>query len=148
MSQQKWLLLLKKGGQMGNVKLNLLNFNVGEISFKLNQSFKPANELIQVNPIISRQIEKIDADTVLVKMKLEIEDDLKKPFFGTIIIQGVFKCTEWENSDDGRFLVNETTSAILFPYLRQTLTQVTALLNVSPYILPIVNTIELFKHSK
>lgn len=133
---------------MKNAMLELQYFNVTEISFGLNKSYKSVQEPIEINPLVSRKIVKLDSDTAAVIIKLEIKNDSNKPFLGHIVLQGTFKCHDWEKTEDSRFLVNETTSAILFPYLRQTLTQITSILNVTPYVLPIVNTIELFKNSK
>ena len=128
-------------------RLYLESYNITNISISLNPSFKITGEPIEMKPLFGRQIIKTDDNHAIVVLKVEIKNDDNKPFIGEITIQGNFRCDNWENSEDGLFLINESTSAILFPYLRMVLSTTTGMLNIPPYILPVVNTQQLFKKS-
>ena len=130
---------------MEQAKLYLETFNVVNVALKLNPSFKATNEAIEMNPFFGRKIVKIDDNTVIVALKVEIKNEGNKPFFGEITIQGTFRCDNWEKSEDGVFLVKQTASAVLFPYLRHALSDVTSLMNIPAYVLPVVNIKTLFK---
>jgi len=130
---------------MEQTKLYLESYNITNISIRLNPSFQITEGPIEINPCFGRAITKIDDNQAIITLKVEIKNEGNKPFIGEITIQGKFRCDNWENSEDGQFLIKETTSTILFPYLRQALSNVTGLLNITPYILPVVNTQSLFK---
>lgn len=57
---------------------------------------------------------------------------------------GVFEFEDWEDDDKNGMAINNAT-AILFPYLRNLVSTVTLNGNVPPYILPVMNIVELFK---
>ena len=130
---------------MEQAKLYLETYNVVNVALKLNPSFKATNEAIEMNPFFGRKIVKIDENTAIVALKVEIKNEGNKPFFGEITIQGTFRCDNWEKSEDGIFLIKQTASAVLFPYLRHALSDVTSLMNIPAYVLPIVNIQTLFK---
>lgn len=133
---------------MERTRMYLNGYNITDLSIRLNPNFKPTNELISVNPIFKRSITKIDENTAIVVLSVEIQDDGNKPFLGRIIIQGTFRCENWENDSDGIFLINETSTSILFPYLRHALSEATTLLNIPTFTLPVVNTVSLFKNKR
>lgn len=133
---------------MEQTKLYLENYNIVNVSLSINPSFKATNDSIEMNPLFGKKIIRIDDSHAAVILKVEIKNEGNKPFFGGITIQGIFRCNNWENNEDGVFLVNQTTAAILFPYLRHALSDVTSLMNIPPYILPVVNVQALFKDSK
>ena len=133
---------------MEQTKLYLKNYNIVNVALSLNPSFKTTSDLIEMNPMFGKKVVSIDNSHVAVVLKVEIKNEGNKPFFGEITIQGNFRCDNWEKSEDGIFLVNQTTATILFPYLRHALSDVTSLMNIPPYILPVVNVQALFKDSK
>lgn len=130
---------------MTDVKLFLKHYFISEINLRLNSSFKPQKEPISINPIFSRSINKIDDNSASVSIRVEIKDEGNKPFIGFLTIQGVFKCDNYESTEDGLYLMKTTTTMVLFPYLRQALSTATTLLNVPPYVLPVVNVSNLFE---
>ena len=130
---------------MEQTKLFLETYNITNISMKLNPSFELSDKPIEVKPSFGREVIRIDNHHAIVILKVEIKNEGNKPFFGGLIIQGQFKCDNWEKSEDGLFLIKETSSAILFPYLRQALSTITGLMNIPPYTLPVVNVQTLFK---
>ena len=131
--------------KMEEVKLFLRQYYVSELNLKLNKDYKNTGDLISINPVISRKIEKIDDNSVVVNIKIEVKNEGNKPFYGVIVIQGYFECKNWESTEDGKDLVMNTTSIVLFPYLRQAMSTATTLLNVPTYVLPVVNVRKLFK---
>ena len=130
---------------MNGPMLYLDNYFVTDINVKLNKEFKRPDGLIEMNPIFSKKVEKINENKAVVYLKVNIEKTNDKPFFGSIVIQGSFTCEKYESNEDGLFLMNKTSLTILFPYLRQALSNVTTLLNVPTYVLPVINVANLFK---
>lgn len=130
---------------MADPMLYLDNYFVTDINVKVNKEFKRPEGLIEMNPLFSKKIEKIDENKAMVYLKVSIESSVDKPFYGSITIQGKFTCEKYESTDDGVFLMNKTSLSILFPYLRQALSNVTTLLNVPTYVLPVINITKLFK---
>lgn len=65
------------------------------------------------------------------------------PFNAEISIYGLFSLSNWEDIAN-KSLVMDNTSAIIFPYLRNTLSPLTMLSGLPPYILPVINITEVF----
>lgn len=120
---------------------------IDKIDYKINPNFQSDNNKVDIKPQFSRAINKVDESKVIVI--IEFKTDLEtSPFFLNIRINGLFECQGWEGDETGKFLINENTSTILFPYLRQAITTVTGLANVTPLVLPVINTYNLFNNKK
>jgi preprotein translocase subunit SecB len=130
---------------MNEPRLYLENYYITDIDIKLNKGFKKPEGLIDVNPKFSKKLDRIDENRFVVRMKVTIEEKVNKPFYGSLTIQGNFKCENFETTEDGQYLTETTTLVILFPYLRQALSTVTTLLNIPTYVLPVVNVEKIFK---
>lgn len=129
-----------------NQTLHLLRYWFDKLELIANNNFKKVEgQPINLEPSLSRRIQKVDENQAVVSISIktkESKDDV--PFFLDVCISGLFSCPLWEDSDDGKFYINETTSTILFPYLRQAVTTLTSLGNFPPFVLPIINTYSLF----
>ena len=123
-----------------NVAMQMLSFNFTELVFELNKAFVWPKAPISIDPIIEKKIKKIDKNKVEVSLFFRIEDLEKKPFNCRVTLVGVFVCPNWESDEAGKILVNLNTVNILFPYLRQAVTNLTTTAGVPPYVLPIINT--------
>ncbi len=122
------------------VEMRLLKFNFTELEFKLNDSFVWPKDPISLEPNIEKKISKIDENKVEVSLFFSIKDSENKPFNSKVTLVGVFECPNWEKDEVGKLLVNMNTVNILFPYLRQAVTNLTTTAGVPPYVLPIINT--------
>ena len=122
------------------VEMRLLKFNFTELVFKLNDSFVWPNGPVSLEPVIEKRITKIDENKVKISLFFSIKDSESKPFDSKVTLVGVFECLNWEKNEVGKLLVTINTVNILFPYLRQAVSNLTTLAGVPPYILPIINT--------
>lgn len=122
------------------IEMRLLKFNFTELVFKLNDSFVWPKGPISLEPIIEKKISIIDENKVEVTLFFSIKGSENKPFNSKVTLVGVFECPNWENDEVGKILVTMNTVNILFPYLRQAVTNLTTTAGVPPYILPIINT--------
>ena len=126
--------------------LKFLTYAVPKVKAEINQKFnfqEPQN--ITLKPMFRRDIIKINENEFHNQLTVTISDgEVPIPFNIEVSIKGAFSLENWENSDN-KDLVNTTSTATLFPYLRSLLSQVSAMLNMPPYILPLLNINELFK---
>ena len=122
------------------VSLRMLNFNFIELKFELNPTFVWPKRSVVMDPIIEKKITKIDENKVEVCLFFRIDPNENKPFASKVALIGVFECKGWEKDKVSKTLVEMNTVNILFPYLRQAVTNLTTTAGVPPYILPIINT--------
>lgn len=128
--------------------LKLLKYRVKEMSFTLNESFSYSQKSISLSPTFKQNITKIDKDTAEVELIFVLKpDETEIPFSIRVNVEGRFSMNDWE-SEDNFNLMTDNTIAILFPYLRSIVTMLTANANVPPYVLPVVNIVEMLRHKK
>lgn len=91
-----------------------------------------------------------DKDKSLIKVELEvINDDLNSPFNFDLVYEGIFKFefpeeTEQKDEEIEKVcLIN--CAAIIFPYLREHLADLTRRSGLPPYHLPPINFVRLYK---
>ena len=123
--------------------LRLQHYVVKNISFKINDSFKPSGKEIKIHPEFQRSIGKIDENTAAIDLMFRVKSSSAVPFSISICIEGVFELNGWD-CDELRNLMVTNTTAILFPYLRSLVAMITANANIAPYTLPVMNINELF----
>ena len=127
---------------MLNMKMN--RYWIENIEYSLDPYFLKTNEKINLSPKIGRQIEDIDSNRALVKIVFELKKEADNPFGINIVICGEFECPNWRDSSDGIYFMNKTAIQTLFPYLRQAVSTITGLSNITQYCLPIINVNEIF----
>ena len=126
------------------VVLNLKNYTVDTINFNTNYNFNSTlNPLVNLKPLFKKSYNEIDESNILVKLSVEIKDE-SLPFSLKVQISGLFGCENWKDSNESQEIVRFNTIAILFPYLRSLVTNITNNAEIPPVILPIVNTRQLF----
>ena len=121
---------------------------VNQIDFHLNPDFdfKTPQKRLDINPRFERQVKKISENSLLVELSISIHDnDTPAPFHLDIEISGMFQCENWNAKPEDEKLVIDSTTAILFPYLRSLVTMVTANANIPPMIIPVMNVSALFQ---
>lgn len=128
-----------------NYNLQLINYQIDDILFIINQSFTWPKGGIDLKPSFKRRIVNKDDDSAIVSITIDIAKDESLPFSLHLTINGYFKLEKWNETEDGRFLMTNNASAILFPYLRQAVSNITTISGMPPYVLPVMNVATLFK---
>lgn len=118
--------------------------------YKVNKIYLEENINCEVDkcdvcPKFLRKINIIDENNFEVTLgcKIESTEDNPFPFFAEVILTGKFYIDSM--NEDNKVLINDNSVAILFPYLRSTLSMLTLNANINPLILPTVNIVELLK---
>jgi preprotein translocase subunit SecB len=127
---------------------SILKFNgyvVEKLNFQLNKKFVHEKE-IAISPAFNREIEKLDANKYLVRVKVVIGDleYEEQPFYIEVILSGKFE-VESEKRNNNLSLIKSNATAILFPYLRNAVSMLTALSNIPTLTLPVFNIVALFE---
>ena len=130
-------------------QLRLLDFWFSDISVKFDKT-KPSSkeEGKKLKQSIRRDIIKIDNNTAIVKLLFTIEGDSDSPVFVNVGLCGKFECADWEKDEISNILIHDNATTILFPYLRHAVSDVTTLVGLPPYVLPIVNVAKAFKNQQ
>lgn len=131
-----------------NYQLKLNGFLIDNISFKTNRNFKWPKEPINVSPSFERKITKINDDSALVTLVFDIAQSDKLPFSLHIEINGSFELEKWEQDEMSRTLMKDNASAVLFPYLRHAVSDITTICGMPPYIMPIQNVAAIFQSNE
>lgn len=103
---------------------------------------------IELNPDFVRSINKIGDDAYSLTLGVKIgtqESDDKLPFIIEVILEGEFTLKGEYNADK---IMKTSAVAILFPYLRVTLSMLTNIANINPLILPTVNLVQMFENEQ
>lgn len=122
--------------------ISFINYVVDEMYYKTNSSFTvPENEGIEINEKINAEIVIRSKNDAVVAIQCVLEENEKNPFSLDVKIVGYFEY----NSDDSdgimfQDFLKTNAVAILFPYLREVVSNLTGKSNVYPnYNLPIKN---------
>ena len=125
--------------------LSFEGYVIKKMDFCLNTAFKPQNkEDVAIHPKFERNILKVSNDKAIVRLVVKIEENANAPFSLYVEMEGLFGLKKWEAPENVLFVKNNAT-AILFPYLRSAVSTLTCTSNIGPYLLPVVNVMEMFK---
>ena len=128
---------------MSQSNLTFVNYSVPFMSTEINDKFDfSKSQNVTLNPKITRDILKINEKQFHTQLTIVIDEE-NVPFKLKVVVRGMFLLDDWENPDN-KDLVEVTSVATLFPYLRVLVSQASTILNMPPYILPLVNVKELF----
>lgn len=133
--------------------MRLLRYNIESIAFNLNTEFNfVENSNVSFVQNLSRLIQKIDDKTFKISVKYEILDDLnnqecKSPFTISVIVAAIFELNNWESKefDD---IVKINTVAILYPFVRSLVANITSNANIPTYVMPVVNVAALLQEKE
>lgn len=128
--------------------LSLERHIVKSMSFSINENVDFGKGTpITINPEFTRNIKKVDNDSVMVNLIFCIDNEnADMPFSMEVNIEGLFHLEDWEHPDRLP-LIRSNSVAILFPYLRSIVTMITANANISPYVLPVMNIAAMFEQN-
>ena len=116
---------------MEDISLNLRGIRAEELSFKQNNVKIPKDAKLDLKPSFSRRVRKTPDNEKLHFVTLEV-----KPFDLKVCLTGVFEAEV--GSDFERRAFNVQAVAILYPYLRAAVTNLTGAAFVAPLVLPVV----------
>jgi len=124
-------------------------YRVNELFFAKKKPDKPAipTEKPSFSPVFSRVIESDDMGSCLVTLSVKIGDEPEDsvPFSIRVSLTGKFTINEKERAKE---IMEVNGTAILFPYLRSTVSQLTLSANLSPVILPTINLVEMLNNER
>jgi preprotein translocase subunit SecB len=101
-----------------------------------------------LNPQFSREIQQLSGSeyALTLGVKIESTDEGKTlPFLTEVSIEGKF---EIMGIDDKEKAMKINAVAIMFPYLRSTLSIFTTLMNINPVVLPTINLVAMFDNNE
>lgn len=124
-------------------ELSFKNYDVTKLEFDINKNFNGEEEEISINSKISKKIinNPDNEEEFTVCLKIEIgEQSSQMPFYLNIIIEGNFELKE--NKE-----LQKNAVAILYPYLRSTVSNIMSVCNIPPFFLPIINVEKWFEEA-
>lgn len=123
--------------------LQFLSYSVTRLHYEEVES---SESEFSINPQFTRTLKEVGDSDYLVEIRvlLEPKDDAPLPFKIDIAIAGQFRI-ECEDKELKKQLVEKNTLAILFPYLRSTLSSLTMLANIPPLIMPLFDFTKVFE---
>lgn len=126
--------------------IKFIDYYIDNITFDRNPNFKFTGQSVKLKTKLHHDIKKIDDDKAKITLKYEILQDKNNssPFSLNISISGEFKMKEWEKEENIESMKYDT-AAIIFPYLRSAVTNITAIANFPPYVMPTINPHTFFK---
>jgi preprotein translocase subunit SecB len=126
--------------------MKLINYKVLKTFFELNDKYEFKEDKINIQPLFTRNVEKIDDSKYKIKLEVKVTSDVNKapiPFIAEIVISSIFELPNWEDETINKIAIDNAT-AIMFPYLRTLLATITMNGNIPPYTLPVMNVSKLF----
>lgn len=126
---------------MQKVNLTLKGIRADEMSFKLNGVRLPNGGKVGLAPSFSRRVRRaVENDKVCfitLTVKIENTPDAPKPFDLTVTMTGVFESDA--SSDEEKKAVVVEGTAVLYPYLRSAITNLSTAALAAPIVLPVMN---------
>ena len=124
-----------------NAVLRFNGYYVKKILFNTDSSALNDKLQIPLAPSFSRSVIKIDDEHYDLELCIQLkQDDL--PFDAEIIVVGSF---ELSGIKDAESMMKANATAILYPYVRSTLSMVTSLAGISPVVIPTINLVRMFE---
>ncbi len=115
--------------------VKLLAYKINEIEYKFNEGIKPGTQF-QITPKIECKMGRNDK-TLFINLSVRVNEDISSPvpFNLRVALFGTF--TVAEEADQQVFIAEAIET--LYPFLRASVSAITANCNIPPYVLPIIN---------
>ncbi|GBC60568.1 protein-export chaperone SecB [Desulfonema ishimotonii] len=127
-------------------KFSFVDYRIVKLSFELNKDFEEKSGNIEIDPEISLNYEKIQ-DVLTLYLGVSV-DDPKVPFTFTVVISGVFKFGDDVSGENTDSIANINCAAILFPFLREVVADLTRRAGFPPLLLPPINFVSAYRRKK
>lgn len=121
--------------------LQFFGYHVDKMVFNAKPNFNSEDTQIELQPSFSRTIQQINADEYEVTIGVELKQN-NLPFIAELAITGKFK---YDGSLDADKMLKINAVAIMYPYVRATLSMMTTLAAVPPVIIPTINLAQMFE---
>ena len=123
------------------MKYALRGITAEELSYSLNRIKMDPNTKFEIKPQFSRTIRRVQENDkiwfVTLEVKVESTEESPKPFNVKARLVGVFEAEEIESDLDRQDLVINMTE-IVYPYLRASVSALTANSFINPLMLPVI----------
>ena len=124
-----------------NAVLRFNGYYVKKISFNTDSSVFNDNLQVPLAPAFSRSVTKVDDEHYDLELGIKLKQD-NLPFDAEITVVGSF---ELSGIKDAESMMKANATAILYPYIRSTLSMVTSLAGISPVVIPTINLVRIFE---
>lgn len=132
-------------------KLQFLDYFVTDIEYKFNPMFTSSDDE-KLSPEFGYEIKMNEEDPTeaLVYLSISIgEKNLKEnSVYVSVTIVGHFKAFNVEDQEELEYYFTHNTLAILYPYLRSLVSEITSKGSEAPIILPTLNIVSLIHEMK
>ena len=122
-------------------QLQFTGYQVKELHFEPKLQLNEEEKVIEYSPFFERNIRQVGETDYTLRLTVSIGEKDEIPFIARVSIEGHFSMENVPNPQES-MKINAT--AILFPYLRASLTQLTALANLPPLVIPTYNIVDMF----
>jgi len=127
-----------------NLQFNIVNIRLVEAQFSLNPKFNfPAGKPISVSSSFDIQYG-VNNDNMVNVVSNVFSSNENQPFTYNISLLGQFKFEEMPDKDILDKIVHINCAAILFPYIRETIADLTRRAGVPPFHLSPVNLVNAY----
>lgn len=127
-----------------NAVLQFLGYRVDTMQYKLKPDYTASSEAIELKPIFNRIIQQANDDEYHVTIGVELHQ-AALPFDAELALTGRFK---YKGEIDVQKILKVNAVAILYPYVRSTLSLMTTLAEVAPVIIPTINLARMFEQEE
>ena len=127
-----------------NAVLQFLGYRVDTMQFKSKPDYTPSSEPIELKPTFNRTIQQVNDNEYNVTIGVELKQSTL-PFDAELSLTGRFK---YEGNLDVQKMLKINAVAILYPYVRSTLSLMTTLAAVPPVIVPTINLAQMFEREE
>lgn len=133
------------------IDYTLRGITADELSFKVNPMQVAPDTKFEIKPFFSRRIqtakENPKVNIVVLECKIESTEEQPKPFNLVVRLVGIFEVNNMTTNEDRRiFALNATET--MYPYLRATVSSLTAASFINPLNLPVISGATLFPEDR
>lgn len=130
--------------------VNFLGYTLREINFSKNDYFKGGK--VNLDLKFSKNSTYLDKNRVRINVSVKLFNDIMDnnfPFSLSFVISGLFQYRDVNiEEDNNRELIEQRMLEILYPYIRQVVSNVLMTANMPPLFLPTININQLIKKNQ